>query len=338
MADVFTNVVEVVTREEFERRLRRGGLGYIGFEPSGFVHIGTGLVCGNKIKDLEGAGIKMTVLLADWHAMINDKLGGDMMLIGLAAEHLIDALRAIGVGAKFVYASEIVSDPSYWEKVIRIAKVTTLKRAKRAMTIMGRREEDAELDSSKILYPFMQVADIFHLGVHVAYGGMDQRHAHMLARDVAGKLGLRKPIALHTALLSSLKGPSRMDAAQAKMSKSVRESAIFLHDPPELVEKKIMKAYCPPSEPEGNPVLDIARMILIPYYFPEFEVKTSSGTRAFYSPGELVEAYGRGEIHPLDLKEAVAKHLNEVLEPIRSYLDAHPEPVEELSSALGEGK
>jgi tryptophanyl-tRNA synthetase len=57
----------------------------------------------------------------------------------------------------------------------------------------------------------MQAADIFELEVDVAIGGMDQRHAHMLARDVADKKGWTKPIALHTPLLSSLSRSGRME-------------------------------------------------------------------------------------------------------------------------------
>ena len=50
---------------------------YIGFEISGKVHIGTGLVCMGKIKDFINAGVKCSIFLADWHSYINEKLGGD---------------------------------------------------------------------------------------------------------------------------------------------------------------------------------------------------------------------------------------------------------------------
>jgi tyrosyl-tRNA synthetase len=58
---------------------------------------------------------------------------------------------------------------------LRIAKETSLARVRRATPVMGRRAEEVELDFSKLLYPIMQVADIFYLGVDVAVGGMDQR-------------------------------------------------------------------------------------------------------------------------------------------------------------------
>ncbi|MCI4329117.1 MAG: tyrosine--tRNA ligase, partial [Thermoplasmata archaeon] len=68
---------EVLTREElvalFERSERPRA--YIGFEPSGRLTVGH-LVCARKMVDLQEAGCELTVFLADWHAWINDKLGG----------------------------------------------------------------------------------------------------------------------------------------------------------------------------------------------------------------------------------------------------------------------
>jgi tyrosyl-tRNA synthetase len=97
---------------------------------------------------------------------------------------------------KFEYASTIMDDIDYWEKVINIGKASSLSRVKRAMTIMGRTEDEVEVDASKMLYPLMQAADIFAMDLDVAYSGLDQRRAHMLARDAADKLGWRKPIAV----------------------------------------------------------------------------------------------------------------------------------------------
>ncbi len=34
---------------------------------------------------------------------------------------------------------------------------------------------------------------------------------------------------------------------------------------------------------------------------------------------ELVKSYSNGEIHPLDLKEAAAKYVNDIIEPVRKH-------------------
>ena len=51
---------------------------YIGFEISGMVHLGTGLMTALKINDFLQAGVKPMIFLADYHAWINNKLGGDL--------------------------------------------------------------------------------------------------------------------------------------------------------------------------------------------------------------------------------------------------------------------
>ena len=184
------NVLEIVTPEELRALLEQNSrpTAYVGFEPSGMVHIGQGVICANKIKALTDAGFQVTVLLADWHAFINDKFQGSMENIKTCGKYMEDCFLALGVDREktnFIYASELVRSEDYWEKVIRIAKCFSMARIKRAMTIMGRKEEDAEMDTSKLIYPAMQCADIFQLDVDVALGGMDQRKAHMLARSSA---------------------------------------------------------------------------------------------------------------------------------------------------------
>src|SRR5574342_220792 len=177
---------EVVTTDElralFEAHKRPTA--YIGFEPSGRVHVGN-VITANMVARLQRAGCQVTLFMADWHAMINDKFGGDLARIRACGEYQKQAFLALGLDpAKTVFrwASDLAGDATYWERVVRAAKATSLSRVRRALTIMGRKEDDAEVDSSKLLYPSMQVADIFHLGAQIALGGMDQRKAHMLAR------------------------------------------------------------------------------------------------------------------------------------------------------------
>ncbi|RLF53940.1 MAG: tyrosine--tRNA ligase [Thermoplasmata archaeon] len=333
MERLLSNTVEVVTEEELievmEMERKRA---YIGFEPSGFAHLGW-KICANKIRDFLDCGFDFIILLADWHAYINDKLDGDMEKIRICGRYMEDCFEAMGISknkVKFVYASDYISDSKYWELVLKIAKANSIARVKRAMDIMGRKEEEAEKDLSKLFYPVMQVADIFYLDVDVAYGGIDQRHAHMLARDTAKKLRMKKPVALHTPLLPSLQARGRMDPIDMKMSKSKPESMISIHDSEEEVERKIRKAYCPEREVENNPILDIWRYLI----FQEFkEVKVErprrfGGDITLKSFKELEEIFSKGDLHPLDLKNTTSKYINEILRPIRKYFDLHPDNLE----------
>ncbi len=321
--NLLRNVVEVITLEELEAALKGKPKGYVGLEPSGRVHLGTGLIIGAKVRDLLEVGVDMIVFLADWHAFINDKFGGDMEKIRLAGEYMKGVFGALGINPRYIWADELVEKKEYWEKVIRVAKKTSLKRVKRAMTIMGRKEDEADLDSSKIIYPFMQVADIFDMELDIALGGMDQRHAHMLARDVAEKLGYKKPVVVHTVILAGLKGAGRMDPIEAKMSKSKAGSAIFVDDSPEDIKRKMKKAFCPP-EVEGNPVLQIAKHILFAYYTDKLVIPRPEkwgGDLSINSYEKLESIYAKGELHPMDLKAAVAEELIRILKPVRDYAE-----------------
>ena len=323
------NTEEIVTTEELKAVLSKTKpKAYIGFEPSGTVHLGW-KICTNKIKDFLDCGFNFTVLLADWHAYINDKLGGDIEKIKLCGKYMEDCFTSMGVDksrVKFVYASDYIGDPKYWELVLRVSKATSVARVKRAMDIMGREEAEAEKDLSKLFYPAMQVADIFYLDLDVAYGGMDQRHAHMLARDVSKKLDRKPPVAIHTPLLTGLQAGGRMNPIESKMSKSKPDSMISIHDKPDDVKRKINKAYCPEKTVEGNPVLEMCKYVIFPELKDEdFLIERPEkfgGNLEFKYYRELEKEYISG-LHPLDLKNAVTSYINIILEPVHKYFEKH---------------
>lgn len=249
-----------------------------------------------------------------------------------------DCFAAMGVDTtkvKFVYASDYVNDAAYWETVLKTAKATSVARVKRAMDIMGRSEDEMEKDLSKLFYPAMQVSDIFYLKVDVAYGGMDQRHAHMLARDVAKKLGRTPPVALHTPLLTGLQAGGRMNPVEAKMSKSKPDSMISIHDNPDMVKKKLSKSFCPEKQVEGNPVLELCKYVIFPELnnnpFVIERPEKFGGTLQFTSYAELEQAF-LTNLHPLDLKNATAIHINKILEPVHTYFEKHPDNYSKMKS------
>lgn len=352
---VTRNTVEVVTREELIKLLSevKNPRGYIGFEPSGLVHVGW-LIWMYKVKDLVDVGVDLYVLEASWHAYINDKLGGDIDLIRKAARYTRKVLEAIGVDVSkvhFVDAEELVEDKDYWGLLIRIAKKMSLARVKRALTILGRTADEAEMDFSKLIYPLMQVTDIFYLDLDLALGGMDQRKAHMLARDVAEKLGLKKPVAIHTPILSGLQGPEKKPVLgsqdlevddvimEIKMSKSKPVTAIYIHEPPEEIRSKVLKAYCPARVIEYNPIIEINKYLLFqqPGFILHVERPAEhGGPIEVHSASELEDLFVKGEIHPLDLKKATAEALVKLLTDIQRRLFSSKETtklLEELSKA-----
>ncbi len=326
-------VVEAVTREELLALLDGGRRPkhYIGFEISGMLHIGSGLLTKLVLDRLRSAGVETTIFLADLHSWINGKMGGDLDKIrAVAKDYYIPAFRSLGLeGTKFLLASDVY-EKDYWPRVLRVARETTLARALRTLTVLGRTEKDLR-SLAQLIYTPMQVADIFWLEADIAHAGMDQRKAHMLAREVAPDLGFRKPVALHHGLLPGLLSMARAggpdeEGAEGKMSKSRPETCVFIHDPPEAIRKKLGRAYCPAKQAENNPVLEIARRVVLPAT-GALEVRRESkhgGDVRFGSFAELREAFVAGRLHPQDLKGAVAEALAGLLERPRKFFEAHP--------------
>ena len=328
-------VAECVTEDELDKLLssKDSPKAYVGFEPSGLLHAGS-LVPMLKCRDLVEAGFEVTILLADWHGYINDKLGGSWDNLRAGVEYQRQMFSVFCPGVKFRTASDLVSQDGYWEMVLRVSKASSLKRMRRALSIMGRDEKDGDRDMSKFFYPAMQATDIYALNVDLALGGMDQRHAHMLARDAADKLQLSKPVALHTPLLGSLSGPGRMDT-DVKMSKSNSSGTLLVHDSKKVLTKKLSKAYCP-LEREGNPVLDIWQHLLEPSLEKIIIERPEKfgGNLEFESYLDLEQSYISGSLHPLDLKNGTASALFELVKPLQDACESISQHYDALLSAI----
>ena len=338
---------EVVTREDvveiFQNYSRPRH--YIGFEISGKVHIGSGLMTALKIRDFMEAGVKPTIFLADYHAWINGKLGGDLEKIQeVALGYFKHAFISLGLEegkVDYVLASKLYDD-DYWKTVLDVGRNASINRILRTITIMGRRESEAT-NASSIFYPAMQAADIAKLDVQFAHAGMDQRKVHMLAREIFPKLGKKKFAAVHGHLLPGLQGTSKMDVGKkisddlmidAKMSKSNPNSAIFISDSENEIKSKISKAFCPEKTVEGNPLIEYAEYLCMRGKPLKIERPAKFGGDAeFATPAELKAAYSEGKLHPMDLKGAVAGELIKTLKPSRDYFEKNPHYLDQVNSA-----
>ena len=106
-----------------------------------------------------------------------------------------------------------------------------------------------------------------------------------------------------------------------KMSKSIPDSAIFMTDSEQEVQRKINKAYCPERQVEQNPVLEYCKFIVFERN-KKMKIERESkfgGNVEFASFQQLQDAFATGELHPMDLKKATAFYLNELLLPVGKY-------------------
>ena len=332
---------EVVTQDELVELFKTNSSPkhYIGLEISGFLHLGSLISTGFKINDFTKAGVKCKIFLADWHTLINDKLGGDWETISKVSKYYQDAFKLVCPDAEIVLGSKLYEEKiEYWSELVKFTKHMSIARTMRTLTIMGRSEDDKKIDVAKLLYPAMQAVDIHSLDVDIAHAGMDQRTAHVLAREIYPKMGWKKPVAVHHHLLPGLLKPVKMigkeGALASKMSKSKPKTAIFIHDSEEEISKKIKEAWCPQKITKGNPVFELAEYVV----FHEkktllIERPEKYGGDIELSLEELKKQYEKGAIHPLDLKKAVAKEVNEVIKPLRVHFEKHPEFLEVYKKA-----
>ena len=315
---------------------------YVGFEPSGKAHIGW-KVLSLQLKRMLEAEVNVLIFLADWHAWVNDKFGGNMEDIQKTAIYMEETFRALldypeegdGPGQlRFYWASQLMDSGDYWARVLRCSKGATLPMVRKTFTIMGRDEASSDHDLSKFYYPAMQAADIFELDIDIAIGGMDQRKAHMFMRDMASKWNWKKATCLHTPILSSLKASGvRMDSFDHKMSKSDPNGALLLHDTLEMVQKKMKKAYLDPED-EQSPVYELAEHVVL----PEFGHIQVTPNPKFGEPSiwndlaSFKAAVMDGSLHPFDAKMGVAAGVAAGLSSIAEHFEANPDAYETMLS------
>lgn len=303
------NVSEIVSEKELIELLRgkKKPVVYCGYEPNGPMHLGH-FVTVTKLMDLEKAGFKVKILLADVHALLNRK--GSEEDIQKEVENWKRTIKAIGINAEIVLGSDFQFKKDYQIDVMRLAQSATINRGLRSMQEIARDVENATI--SQLWYPLMQVADIKHLKVDVALGGLEQRKVHMIGKDMKKILNYDF-VALHTPLITSLKGPG------SKMSKSIPGSGISITDSYETIKKTINGAYCLEKDVKDNPVLQLAQLIIFPR-ISSFDVKRPEkfgGNISFENSYEMEKAFAKGELHPMDLKNAVIEYLEKIIKPIR---------------------
>jgi tyrosyl-tRNA synthetase len=312
------NAEELVTEEEVRELADDpdGKRAYVGYEPSGVLHIGH-MLGANKLIDLQEAGFEIVILLADVHAYLNDK--GTFEEIRETAERMKAQFIAYGLdeeNTEFRLGSEFQMDDDYVLDLHSLELETTLNRAKRAMAEI---QSGESTKVSQAVYPLMQALDIVYLDLDLAIGGMEQRKVHMLGRDTLPSIGYDAPTCIHTPLIAEL------SSGEGKMSSS-EGVTISMEDSTEDIEEKVNSAFCPPTrDPEGdleNPVLQIFEY----HVFPRFErvvverPEKYGGDLEYDDYESLADDLENGELHPADAKGALATYLDELIAPGREKI------------------
>lgn len=153
---------EIIGGENLEKLLenKKNIIAYDGFEPSGRMHIAQGLLRAHNVNKFIDAGIKFKFWVADWFALMNLKLGGDINKIQKAGKLMIEVWKACGMKLdatdedgnhmiEFIWSSDEINKRSdeYWKLVLDIGTSFGLNRIKKCTQIMGKKEEKENIEN-----------------------------------------------------------------------------------------------------------------------------------------------------------------------------------------------
>ncbi|KFA61345.1 hypothetical protein S40285_05884 [Stachybotrys chlorohalonatus IBT 40285] len=367
LALIRENLAEFLNADIVEKIIADGGSPkiYWGTATTGRPHCGY-FVPAMKIAQLLAAGCEVTVLLADVHAFL-DSLKAPIELVKHRAEfyrHVITSmLQAVGVPTeklRMVLGSSYQLSAEYVMDVYKLASITSEHDAKRAGAEIVKQSDNAPLSS--LLYPMLQVLDEQYLDCDAQFGGIDQRKLFIAAKDWLPKLGYREVRDLFdyrcprlTIKRAHLLNPMVPGLQGGKMSSSDPDSKIDLLDPPEVVNKKLRKAFAAPKVIEENGILAFVEYVLLPAAAlrgnREFQVereKDGLEPLVYTTIAHMHDDYRNEVLTPQLLKPAVAKALNELLTPIQSAyqsssawqeaaLRAYPPPMKKEKKVKNKG-
>jgi len=315
------NCEEIVTEEELKELLKKKKQPsvYIGTAITGKPHVAYFLWV-LKLADFLKAGFKVKVLLSDITGALDNT---PWELLEKRYEYykivIPKMFEAIGVDIKnleFVKSSDINLKKEYSFDLLKLSTIASVHDANKAASEVVKQSDSPKL--SGLIYPIVQALDEQYLDVDVQYGGVDQRKILMFAREYLPKIGYKRRIEVMTPLIPGLIGE--------KMSASVEDSKIDLLDSEKDIKRKLNKAFCPEGIVDGNGVLSFIKYVLMTIKQDknqEFLIERPEkwgGNLSYKNYKDLEKDFVGKKIHPLDLKTALSKEINKLLEPIRKVM------------------
>lgn len=307
------NLQEVIGEEELKKILKEKKeiSVYWGTMPTGSISIAYFFPM-MKVADFLRAGLKVKILLADLHAAL-DSVPWEILekRYNYYKKAIIILLETIGVDLKkleFVKGSELQLDKSYFHDLLKLSTFTSINDARHAASEVVKLGDNPKM--SGIIYPLMQALDEEYLKVDAQFGGVDQRKIMVYAREYLPKLGYKPRIELMNPMIRGLVG--------VKMSSSIASSKVDLLENEENVKKKVNSAECIEGDPNNGimAILQYLIFVLKQDKNQKFLVERPDkfgGNKEYSSYQEVEKDFISKALHPMDLKNAVAKEINLLL-------------------------
>ncbi len=283
-----------------------------GDRPTGKLHLGHyvgSLVNRVRLQDT----YECFFLIADLHMLTTKPEKENIEAIDKNAREMVLDYLAVGIDPDkaVIYLQSAVHEVYelnlFFEMLVtlnRVARLPTIKEMARAAQM-----DEETVPFGLIGYPVLQAADILLPRAHLVPVGKDNVAHVEIAREIARRFNrlydavfpIPEPMVGEVPTLVGIDG-------KAKMSKSLN-NAIFLSDSPAEVYRKVMKMYTDPKRirpdipgtVEGNPVF-----IYHDIFNPNKE-----------EVEDLKARYRQGRVGDVEVKEKLARALNQFLDPIR---------------------
>lgn len=265
-------------------------------------------------------------LIADLHMLTTKPDKESILAIADNARSIVMDHLAIGIDPEKVTFCLQSALHEVYELTLLISSLITVERLQQLPTIkdMASAAGMDQVPYNLLGYPVLQSADILLPRAHLVPVGKDNESHVELTRQIARRFNNAYdevfPIPESYVVGGTLVGTD----GQAKMSKSL-DNAIFLSDDAKSVERRVMSMYTDPNRiradipgtVEGNPVF---------IYHDVFNPNTAE-------VADLKSRYQEGKVGDVEVKEKLARALNDFLDPIRerrAYYEAQTGYVDQL--------
>jgi len=310
------NTAEIIQEDELKKLLKekKNPVVYWGTAPTAKPSIAY-LFPLRKLSDFAKAGFKIKVLLADLHGALD---GTPWTVLERRYDYYKEAItqifKVLGTDLKkieFVKGSEVQLKPEYSYDVLKLASMNSINDCKRAAAEVVKFGDNPK--TGGLVYPIMQALDEQYLGVDVQFAGLDQRKIMVFARENLPKIGYDRRVEIMIPMIPGLIGK--------KMSSSDAKSKIDLTDDEKIIKEKINNADCVTGNPDNGVMafLQYVIMVIKKDNKEQFIIERPPkyGGNINYVDYESIEKdFKDKKLHPLDLKNAVAKEINNLLKKI----------------------
>ncbi len=227
----------------------------------------------------------------------------------LAFENAKDIIACGFNPAKTFIFSDLDYIQEMYANILMIQKAVTYSQAKGIFGFTG------ESNIGRVAFPAVQAAPAFSTSFHTVLNGhqrlrclipqaIDQDPYFRMTRDVAPRLGYRKPALIHSKFFPALQG------SQTKMSASAATTAILVTDSAKQVAKKInTHAFSGGGATVEEQRACGARLAVdVPYQYLQFFLEDDEEL------AQIGREYGAGRMLTSDVKRRLIEALNDMLQ------------------------